>query len=176
MKLRFSFSYLLKRSTSFVLLVLLAACTTPPDFPIEPEIEFVSVSKDTMQRGSLQTDTTFITFSFTDGDGDIGDAEKDSIVRLFIIDSRTGGINDLRIPFVSEPGASNGLRGEITAQVFNSCCEFPNEPPIGEVDGCVFTWDEMPYDSLTYDIYIEDRAGNRSNVITTTPIYLRCFE
>ncbi|MEO1262277.1 MAG: hypothetical protein AAFZ15_25955 [Bacteroidota bacterium] len=176
MKLRLSLSCLLKYLPVLGCIAILAACTNPPDYPVEPAIEFVSVSKDTLQRGSLFNDTTFIKFSFTDGDGDIGDDENGDELRLFLTDSRNGFVNDLRIPYVLEPGASNGIRGEITARVFTSCCIFPEVPPFGVVDGCLFTWDEMPYDSLTYDIYIEDRAGNRSNIITTSPIYIRCFE
>ncbi|HHM21422.1 MAG TPA: hypothetical protein ENJ20_05300 [Bacteroidetes bacterium] len=146
-----------------------AACSTPPDYPIEPVLEFVDVSKDTIRRGSFFNDTTFVTFSFTDGDGDIGD--RDSL-QLFVTDSRNGFVNDFRIPFVLEPGASNGIKGEITVRLFSSCCIFPSDLFL---DGCTDIYDPMPYDKVVYDIYIKDRAGHQSNVISTTPIFIRCF-
>ncbi len=159
-------------------MALLAACATPPDYPVEPEIEFISVSKDTMNRNFIDPsdpspfkDTIFITFSFTDGDGDIGDQEGN--LQLFIRDSRDGFLDDFGIPFIPELGASNGLKGEMTVRIFSSCCIFP--PEIFLL-GCEDEWNQMPYDMLTYDIYIKDRAGNQSNTITTTPIYIKCFE
>jgi len=45
----------------------LSACVKAPSYPIVPAIEFKSVSSDYLKSG--YTDT--ITFSFTDGDGDI---------------------------------------------------------------------------------------------------------
>ena len=156
---------------------IMASCASPPDYPIEPAIELISISKDTLARNYTDPsdpvifrDTTFVTFSFTDGDGDIGD--QDSIL-LFAIDSREGQENLRKIPFVPELGASNGIKGEITFRLFSTCCIFP---PDLFLDGCNDEYNDMPYDELTYDIYIKDRAGNQSNVITTPPIFIRCFE
>ncbi len=151
-------------------LAFFAACTNPPDYPIIPEIEFISISKDTMIRGSFFNDTTFIRFSFTDGDGDIGDGDS---LQLFLVDSRNGFVNDFRIPFVPELGASNGIKGEITVRVFTSCCIFPPELFL---DGCNDEYAQMPFDEYYYDIFIKDRAGNESNVIQTTPIHITCFD
>ena len=169
MKISITFSTIFKYGPLALLIGIMAACSTPPDYPIEPEIKFVDVTKDTMDRGSFFNDSTSVIFSFTDGDGDIGD--RDSL-QLFVTDSRDGFVNDFRIPFVLEPGASNGLKGEITVRLFTSCCQFP---PDEFLDGCTDTFSEMPYDEVSYDIYITDRAGNKSNVITTSPVFIRCF-
>ena len=165
--------YLKKYFPLMFLMGLLAACANPPDYPIEPTIEFMSVSKDTMRRSGFQLDTTFITLSFTDGDGDIG--HENNEVLLYAQDSRYDStfILKLGIPLVPELGSSNGLKGEMTFRAFTSCCNFP---PSLYLDDCNDVHPDMPYDEFTYDIYIEDRAGNRSNTITTTPIYIRCFE
>ena len=161
-----------KFTPHLLLLTLLAACASPPDYSIEPAIEFVNISKDTMQRSGLLLDTTFITISFTDGDGDIG--STDSIVSLFAQDSRRDSfVLKLGIPSIPKLGSSNGLKGEITFRAFTSCCLFPPELIL---DPCHDTYAGMPYDKFTYDIYIEDQAGHRSNVVTTPPIYIRCFE
>ncbi len=162
--------FLKKYAPLLFLAAFAAACATPPDYPVEPEIEFLWVSKDTMVRGNFFNDTTFIRFSFTDGDGDIGDNDS---LQLFLIDSRDSFVNDFRVPFVPELGASNGIKGEITVRVFTSCCIFP---PGEFLEGCEDEYDQMPYDELTYDIYIRDRAGNESNIVQTTPIFIRCFE
>ena len=170
MKISILLSYLKKHAPVIAGLTLLAACATPPDYPTEPIIEYEQLSKDTLRRGSFFNDTTFVTFSFTDGDGDIG--SEDSL-QLFVTDSRNGFINDFRVPFVPELGASNGIKGKITVQLFTSCCIFP---PDLFLDGCNDTYTQMPYDEVIYSIYITDRAGNQSNVIQTDPVYIRCFD
>ena len=169
MKIAAVFFSLKKYALHLFFLPLLAACASPPDYPIEPAIEFVGLTKDTLQRGSFFNDTTFVTFSFTDGDGDIGDQDS---LQLFVKDSRDTFTNSFRIPFVPELGASNGLKGEITVRIFSSCCIFPPELFL---DGCSDVYNQMPYDKLTFDIFIKDRAGNQSNIITTTPVFIRCF-
>ncbi|HFA47715.1 MAG TPA: hypothetical protein ENJ95_01710 [Bacteroidetes bacterium] len=146
-----------------------ATCTTPPDYPIEPVLEFTGVTKDTLRRGNTFNDTTFIEFTFTDGDGDIGD--QDSVV-LFITDSRDGFVNDLKVPVVSNLGASNGIKGKIRARMFTSCCLNPN--PL--VVPCVDTDPNFLYDRVIYTITLKDRAGHLSNEIQTTPIVIKCFE
>jgi hypothetical protein len=149
-------------------LALLAACTSPPDYPIEPRIEFLSLSKDTLKRGNFFQDTAFITISFTDGDGDIGD--KDSL-NLFLKDLRDGFVSKNRIPFVPELGASNGLKGEITVRIFSTCCVF--DPGLG-LDPCMDAHPSLPVDELVYEIYIVDRAGHESNTVQTAPIFIPC--
>ncbi len=163
-------SFLKKYAPFLFFAAFIATCATPPDYPVEPTIEFIGVTKDTMARGSFFNDTTFIQFSFTDGDGDIGDGDS---LQLFLKDSRNGFVNDFRIPFVPELGASNGIKGEISVRVFTSCCIFPPELFL---DGCNDEFAQMPYDQFSYDVFIKDRAGHESNIIQTTPIFIRCFE
>lgn len=159
----------------FFALVFFIACANPPEYPVVPEIEFVRMSKDTIARplgGIVFTnDSILVTISFTDGDGDIGD--RDTTLSLYYIDSRDGAVNDLKIPFVNEAGASSGIKGEITFNVPPQCCIFPPETFL---DGCNDETDELLYDPLTYDIYILDRKGNQSNIATTNTIYVRCFD
>ena len=149
---------------------LMTDCATPPDYPIEPIIEYVSLSKDTLRRGPNQEDTTYVTFGFTDGDGDIG--SEDSL-QLYVTDSREGTVRRLKIPFVPELGASNGIKGEITARLFTTCCIFP---PDLFLLGCEDELASMPYDQVVYTIYIKDRAEHQSNQITVEPIYIQCFD
>jgi len=149
-------------------LALLAACASPPDYPIEPHIEFLSLSKDTLRRGAFFQDTAFITISFTDGDGDIGDADS---LNLFLKDLRTESVTKNRIPFVPELGASNGLKGEITVRIFSTCCVF--DPDLG-LDPCVDVHPSLPVDELIYEMYIVDRAGHQSNKVQTSTIYIPC--
>ncbi len=140
------------------------ACVTPPEYSDVPEIEFLSFSKTEVRQGFTK-DTTIITFSFTDGDGDLG---SDSIRNIFLIDNRTGNEEQFRIPFIPPQGENNGISGEVEIEFFSTCCILPNQP-----QPCFppFTQDR---DTVSFDIYIEDQAGNRSNTVTTSNLILLC--
>ena len=156
---------------SFALLLgLIAACTNAPDFPIIPEIEYIGASKNSMIQNSLNTDSIFISISFTDGDGDIGGITETQNQNIFIVDNRTGESYDrFRIPEIPEQGANNGISGEIRLRLFTTCCLFPdNIIPACEAPR------EFPTNELLLDIYIVDRAGNKSNTVTSDPITLLC--
>jgi hypothetical protein len=168
----FNYLGLLLFSSGLFLLVLTFGCVTPPEYPVVPAIEYVSMTKDTLPRGS-ETDSTLVTLSFTDGDGDIG-YEVGGDNDLFFTDSRDGDVKPRKIPFVPELGASNGIKGKISFVIDNSCCIFP--PPDTFYNGCYDVLPQHPYDSVTYSVYILDRQGNKSNTIQLPPIYIRCFE
>jgi len=142
------------------------SCVKPPDYPIEPEIEFAGLSKNQMLQDEFNTDSTFVLLTFTDGDGDLG--HNDSL-NIFVTDKRDNFLAaQYRIPFIPVAGANNGLSGDITLTLFTTCCTFPN----GQAP-CTPS-EEFPTDEVTYEIYIVDRAGHKSNVVETTPITLLC--
>ena len=153
---------------STLILAAFVMCISPPDYPIEPQIEFLGLSKNTMRQGVLGIeDSLFLTFSFTDGDGDLGNLgqAKDS-VNIFLTDKRTNQPSErFRIPYVPEQGAGNGISGDMRLLLFTTCC---NVLPPCEASTT------KPIDTLVYEIYIKDRAGHESNRILTAPIYFQC--
>jgi hypothetical protein len=142
------------------------SCLKPPDYPIEPVIEFVGVSKGAFRQGLTARDSVIVSFTFTDGDGDLG--SNDSL-NVFVTDSRDNFVaNQYRIPFIPEEGTANGISGEIFITIYSTCCYFPdNTPPCTPSVA-------NPRDSLTYRIQIRDRADNWSNVIETSKIFVLC--
>lgn len=144
-------------------ILMLASCIRPPDFSDVPSITFMNQSRDTLLQ---QTDSLLITFSFTDGDGDLGNA--DSVLNLFIKDLRDSFVESKRIPFIPTQGANNGISGEITITLPPTCCLYP--------DGSApcFPHPSFPTNQLVYEIYIKDRADHESNKITTRAINLIC--
>ena len=152
--------------TSLCIVGLLIGCTRPPDYPDEPIIEFLQFSKNPISQGTFNEDTTFLTVSFKDGDGDIG---SDTSLNFHIIDTRDGfTVPAFIIPPVPEQGTGNGISGEITVRLFTTCCI----PPAVE-DACDND-DPTIRDEVIYEVYIEDRAGNKSNTILTEPLILIC--
>lgn len=152
-----------------VLTVHVLSCVETPDFPIEPRIEFVGLSGDTMQQGIFQEDSIFIVFRFEDGDGDIGRTDQEPDNNVFLIDDRTGTLdNTFAIPFIPQEGAGNGVEGEVSLLVYTTCCIYPD----GQ-DPCT-PHSSIPFDTVSYRIYIKDRAGHTSNEILTSHVILRC--
>ncbi|MBK7408233.1 MAG: hypothetical protein IPJ40_09315 [Saprospirales bacterium] len=82
-----------------VLIILLGftSCTQPPEYPIEPVIQYERTTKNTMIQGDGTEDETWMTISFTDGDGDIGFFKEGSTqveTDLFIRDPRLDAITE----------------------------------------------------------------------------------
>jgi len=149
-------------------ILLLASCTKPPEYPIEPVLEFVSQSKTSMIQGNTLNDSLSVIFSFTDGDGDI--AGGDSGPNIELIDSRTGELAFVfKVPEIPNSNNKYGISGTIKIAIYNDCCLPPF--PISQLCEPLPTF---PEDELFYTIKLYDRAGNVSNEIQTEPIILRC--
>ncbi len=151
--------------------ILLHSCINAPDYPDEPVIEYLGLSKNTIQQGSLPVDSLFLRLAFTDGDGDLGHNPQDTNKNVFIKDLRTGNFQDkFKTPFIPEEGIGNGITGEIELLLYTTCCLFPDPsiPPCSAPQS-------FPLDTIVYEIYIKDRSGNLSNKIKTEPIIIRCI-
>lgn len=144
------------------------SCVNAPDYPIEPEITYVGISKNTIVQGVSNIDSLHIYMEFTDGDGDIG-TKDENIFNIFLIDKRTDQLQDQFIaPYVPSAGAANGISGEIDILVYTTCCFFPDNIPPCESPA------QYPTDTIQYEIYIKDRAGHESNRILTDLITINC--
>ncbi|MBV6441971.1 MAG: hypothetical protein EPGJADBJ_03668 [Saprospiraceae bacterium] len=148
-------------------------CVKPPNYPDEPVIEFVGLSKNLMRQSKLGPDTVMVMFNFTDGNGDLGSQNNEP--NIFIEDGRDSFPQDpYAIPYIEPQGAGNGISGMITIALPTTCCIFP------PINGITYppcdTSKNAPQqlDTVFYRIYIKDRTGNVSNKITTEPITLIC--
>lgn len=158
---------------AFVSLLGSPACVQPPNYSDEPVIEFISLSKSLMQQGQNFSDSLFVTFSFTDGDGDLGFPPTDPTPSVFVRDSRDSFPKPpLQLPYVEPQGAGNGISGEITVKLPTVCCIYTNQ------EGIKLACENVPsfyqFDTFSYFIKIRDRAGHESNEIRTDIIQLRC--
>lgn len=147
-----------------LVLLSIASCVKPPNYNEVPEIEFVSFSETILFQN---VDTTKMTFSFTDGDGDLGLQASQTGTNVTVTDMRTGFENYFRIPFIPQQGVGNGISGEITITLFADCCIPDGAPPCQPNPG------QAP-EELVYSIQIVDQNGNFSNVIQTPALTLRC--
>lgn len=129
-----------------------------------PFVEFVSVSKNYMVQGGV--DSLYLKFKFTDGDGNIGSDTSDNI---FVSDSRTGAvIASYKLPDHMSNNSNNSSRtGEVTLIVYSQCCIYSNgtscQPSTTEPTG-----------AMRYEIKVVDQVGNYSNIMESDEIILEC--
>ena len=151
---------------AFVLFIT-NSCKKIEEYPIEPHIEFVDFIK--LYNESLGVfDKAILKISYTDGDGDIGLTEADTLppydFNLFIdyFELRNGEfvlVEDLfpplhgRIPMLTPNGIHKAIKGEIEDLL--DLNYFSN------------------IDTVKYQVYIMDRELHKSNVVETPPIYIK---
>ena len=160
----------------FLLLILSYGCRKYDHYPIVPHIELNSFQKFADTLGVDQIGV--IGLSFTDGDGDIGltEAQNTGVYQfdLFIkyFEKQKGVFKEVilttpnpltgkpdtlwfngRIPYITPVGKVKAISGQITDTLF--------------INNFV-----SPYDTIKYQIYIQDRALNKSNVVETPEIVI----
>ena len=173
-KIRFLSCYFL-----FAIPIFLSSCVDEPHFPEKPHIEFDRLSRDLID----QRDTFRIFVTIEDGDGDIGfedqpisqcdnpcDLTSDSSClnynTLFLLDSRDNCLHLFNLPHVEPKGQNNAISGTVDILVEELCCF---DPEAG------FCPTSIPFDTVTFDVFLKDRAGNFSDTITTPPVVIRCI-
>ena len=145
-----------------VVAVTLQSCEDNSNLPVTPGIEFKSLDK--FSSVSTGIDSLVLTFSFEDGDGDIGFPESDTssrdiFVKLF---EKQNGIFvpvvftdtllfTYRMPYLEPTGNNSSLKGEVIISYLGYLIGVPN-------------------DTVRYEVYIRDRAGHTSNTITTSEV------
>lgn len=127
-----------------------------------PILTFSELSKSFMTQNG--TDSLFLTFLFEDGDGDIGsDTSKNIVVK----DSRNGSIlASYKVPDYLLNNSSS-RKGSITLVVYSPCCHYPNGTSCQPST-------TYPTDKMQYEIQLQDRAGNWSNIIQSDFVTLEC--
>ena len=147
------------------LTVFFNACQPPPMFDETPAIEWNRFSKVTVQQF---TGGVSMIVNFTDGDGDLGQSDNDSLPNMLIIDTRTDDTIYYRIPNIPKQGAANGISGEIEVDMSTICCMLPGFPILcGSIPNV--------HDSVVYKVKIRDQANRWSNEIETAPLKVKCF-
>lgn len=148
----------------FVVLAILAlslvtSCKKVKNNNKKPVITYLGLDSNTVVSGSSE-DTVYVHFQVTDGDGDIahGQSEHD----IYMTDSRTGQKLEFFYPEIPEGtiNTDEGVNATVTVKIVAALfLETRLDHPNG--------------DTLTYDLYVKDRASNQSNTVTTSKIYIK---
>lgn len=136
------------------------ACDNKPIFPIEPHIEYIDMQPLEVSETSADNKIT-IQFSFTDGDGDLGDEVGGDKTSLIVIDNRTQFPDSLRtfrfqVPDLRPNTKKPSIMGKMSVEVLQT----PLTP--GTLK-----------DSTSFTVYILDQAGHKSNEIITDKVYIK---
>ena len=142
----------MRRLTYILIVLLLFACKKDDALSVVPTIEFQSISPSTAQE---YIDDINITIFYTDEDGDLGE-NSPNIDNLFVEDSRNGIVYHYRIPRLAPNGNEIAIVGNFNITI----------------NGSGIT-DSSTSQQVNYTIYLKDRAGNKSNTITTSNITIQ---
>ena len=151
------------------IICLAASCQKDPDqYPDEPLLYYQSTSP----RIVLNQDTASnirIELKFTDGDGDIGMDPSENTMGIFLKDSRDTSSADFSYPHPfpyipdnvrpKKGGLEGGIMLNLGRQYFTRF-----------IDSLHLA---LRRDTMRFNIYIQDIAGNKSNVVTTDTIYIQ---
>lgn len=154
---------------SLVISLFIGGCAKAPNYSPIPELTFQGLDKVELKQGEFNTDSLLIQVAFKDGDGDIGTTGETEEPNLIIVDSRTNqNYASYKVPPIPLQGANNGIEGIMLIKIYSTCCRFPDGTP-----PCLAP-PKFPTDILSLDLYLVDKAGNKSNVIKTAEITLLC--
>lgn len=130
--------------------LLLNGCKKDPE-PISntPLITFVAISPTSVKQFK---DQITITISYKDGDGDIGENNTDK-KNLFVTDSRNAVAYQYRIQQLAPSGSTIAIEGNLKVVIPNTALT-----------------DNSSSQSVTYTIYLVDRAGHQSNSVSSTAV------
>lgn len=143
----------------------MVSCYKTPDFPIEPTLEFDTINVSNPYQ-ALTAGSMFL--KFTDGDGDLGLLSTDDVVNVNSIFIKTVKYNKedtSNIPYIPKRGTSDAISGTIEIKLGGTLS--------GLIDEADLLLLQKPLDTLVFDIYIRDRAGHNSNVVTTPPLVIK---
>ncbi len=170
--------YLGVLSIACLLGLLYSSCVKKENYSIIPAITYNNFQAFC---SGVKTDSAYLRVNFTDGDGDIGypqadpSAPSDFYILPLIYNTTTGKYDTLkvlttsgdsvitynyRIPYITPSGTNKALNGIIQINLENLIQYLGN-----------YTLPQHNTYQLQFGVWIYDRAGHKSNVLTTPTVY-----
>lgn len=142
-----------------VLPTIVVGCLKDDEFSVVPDLSFKSFK--TYSANGIDIDSAKFTFSFTDGDGDIGSSDT-TVVNCFMNYYEEDGdtlkffpafVREYRLPSLTPNAKDQSIEGEVSLTIKPA-------PIFNPATDSAYQW----------RCYLVDRAGNESNEVLT-PIY-----
>jgi hypothetical protein len=138
------------RLFSALVILSLISCKKEEEFDPVPSITFNSVNTNTIQEFS---GPLIFAIGYKDGDGDLGE-NADGVHNLFVTDLRNGLVYPYRIQSLSPvSGSPVHIQGVLEV----------NFSPVALTDS-------VATQAAVFEIYVVDRAGRKSNTVTSTSV------
>ena len=147
------------RNTIIILIISLIAVSCSKDkYTTAPQIKFVSVSPNRVPSGVMlgSPEIPIITLSVTDSEGDLGFKTGKDTSYVYIKNLLINRLDSFVMPDIQSVTTKN-FQAEIRINVFDVLRGSSRPRP--------------KVDTLVYEIYIADFAKNKSNKVTTAPVY-----
>ena len=133
----------------FFAIAFLSCKKNSDDISTTPSITIQSLTPATIKQFS---DTLTMIIAYEDGDGDLGE-NNSTAKNLFVTDKRINITTAYRISELAPQGAAINIKGTLKLYLTN----------IPVLNGNIS-------ESLNYEVYVKDRAGNTSNVVTSSSV------
>ncbi len=174
--------YLVRLSLFLLAPVLFSACRKEPNYPDTPQIEFVRVDQKTEKENGILHDILTLVVSYKDGNGDLGLSKTDTISGDFEppFDLKSLYFNnffadlqvkrgDTYVPYFQNAALNfNGRFDRLSADGRKEALEGEIKYTISSFYSDIFD----AADTVRFEIFIYDRALNKSNVVYTNDIIL----
>lgn len=121
----------------------------PPISPV-PSIELRNTAPTVVTE---YEDSIVFDLFYQDGDGDLGFADPDS-TSVFLVDTRIQTVEDFYLPLLAPENVSVPIQG-----IFQL-----------HLDRTILTGSGDTPETVVFQIYLRDRAGHQSNVVSTPAI------
>ncbi|MBQ8957059.1 MAG: hypothetical protein IJ057_00935 [Bacteroidales bacterium] len=167
---------------SFFVALAVCACQKPVEYPVEPHIAYEGFTY-LMNPDSTFSGEGVITISYTDGDGDLGLDDADTLPPFGLNDAHYYNMvidymKSVNGEFVKTPLLSWNVQTQ-TYDTVSFSARFhrlrdSDEPKAisGTMEYKLTVQNPLsPDDTIKFEIHILDRALHESNVIQTEPIY-----
>lgn len=174
----------MKTQSSGILILLallfMTSCKRYEDYPPEPSIEYLDMTLLRDEQGIDQRGV--LRFSFSDGDGNIGLYDSDTLppydYNLFVryFEKQNGTFREI---FLITENYINDSTIEYDTASFNGRIPIltpagKNKAISGEIEDTLFVNNPLSaFDTIMFEVYIQDRDLNKSNTIQTPPIVIK---
>jgi hypothetical protein len=169
---------LLNYTLLLVAFALVFACHPPPEFPVEPHIEFKALESHPILFKGAKLDSLVIITRFEDGDGDLGLSSEDLtvppfkdgdngvnyIIEAFLKRTTETTFNKINLPGVSGrffPLNPDKRIGPLEGDLRYGGVKVPEFNPVFNI---------KEGDQMKFTVKIRDRALHTSNTVETTPV------
>lgn len=115
-----------------------------------PQIELLSLTPSVVVEFA---DSLVFQIKYRDNDGNLGENDP-TVKNIFITDNRIGIVYDYRVQQLAPTGSTIAIEGTLKV-VLNSVAR---------------TDTSVAQQTATFSVYVVDRAGNKSNTVTSAPI------